>query len=175
MHNREGYSLIEVSIVLATLLLMVAFCTNLVFRTAETRLVDALRTLQIELFCLQQQALASNTQYQINFLLEKNAYKIIQSEKSTINSLPQNIIFGVKVGTKGPPGKPKTLITHPVRFENPSHLAAIIHTHGKISSGTVYLMHTSGRAAGAITITPHQIAHVRVYLFKNSTWEVLTT
>ena len=175
MHNREGYSLIEVSIVLTALLIMVAFCANLVFRTAETRLIDALRTLQIELFCLQQQALASNAQSRINFLLEKSAYQIIQSEKSHIYSLPQNIIFGVKTGTKGPPGKPTALITQPVHFENPYPLAAIIQAHGKISSGTVYLMHTSGRAAGAITITPHQIAHVRVYLFKNSAWEVLTT
>lgn len=175
MRIHKGYSLIEISIVLTALLIMAVFCANFVFRTAETRLIDALRTLQIELFCLQQQALTSNAQYRINFLLEQNAYQIIQAEKSYVNKLPQNIIFGVKTGTKGPPGKPTTPITQPIRFENPHPLAAIIQAHGRISSGTVYLMHNSGRAAGAITVTPHQVAHVRVYLLKNRAWEVLTT
>lgn len=175
MHNHRSYTLIEVSIVLATLLIMVALCANFVFRSAETKLIDAMRTLQIELFCLQQQAISSGAQYRINFLIEQNTYQIIQSEKPITHQLPQNIIFGFKTGTKGPPGKPATLISQPVRFENPHPLAAIIQSHGKISSGTVYLMHTSGRAAGALSVTPHQIAHIRVYSLKDGTWEVLTT
>jgi hypothetical protein len=127
------------------------------------------------MLCLQQQALSSTSQCRINFLPQQNAYQIIQFEKPILHKLPKNIVFGFNPGAKGPPGKPTKVIERPINFEKPHPLAAIIHAHGKISSGTVYLMHTSGCAAGAITVTPHQIAHIRVYILKNNVWEILTT
>ena len=174
MSRRGGYTLIEVSITLAALLIMTAFCVNLVLNSAKTTLTDALHLLQVEFMCLQQQAIACNTAYQVNFLPERNAYQIIQGEKKILHQLPKTVTFGFISGIKGPPGKPMNPIKQPIRFENPYPLAAIIQPHGRISSGTVYLKHSSGSIMGALTITPHQIAHVRVYLLENKkTWKLL--
>lgn len=175
MITEKGFLLIEVCLSLTAVFLVTVFCISTAFRTTNTSLIDALRMLQVEIFCAQQQALSSTSQCRINFFPEENIYQIIQFEKPIIHKLPKNIVFGVTPGTKGPPGKPVSIIQNPINFEKPYPLAAIIHAHGKISSGTVYLMHTSGRAAGAITVTPHQIAHIRVYILKNGTWEILTT
>lgn len=174
MNNRGGYTLIEVSITLAALLVMFTFCINLALRSAKTELLDALQLLQIELICLQQQAIACNATYRIKFLPELNAYQIIQSERIIQHKLPRSTVFGFISGIKGPPSKPETLIKQPIKFENPYPLAAIIQPHGRISSGTVYLMHTSGTLMGALTITPHQVAHIRVYLLENKrSWNLL--
>jgi prepilin-type N-terminal cleavage/methylation domain-containing protein len=176
MKFQRGYTLIEISITLAALFVLLTFCVNLVLRSTQATLIDSLQSLQVELISLQQQALACNESYRINFSPELNSYQIIQSEKSITYHLPQNIIFGLLPNVFGPPSKPEALIRQPVRFENPHPLAAIIHPHGRISSGSVYLMHSSGRAMGALSITPHQVAHVRVYLLENkNSWRLLTT
>jgi hypothetical protein len=166
----------EVSITLAALLIMTAFCINLVLNSAKTSLIDALQMLHIELICLQQQAISCNLLSSLTFLPERNAYQITQTEKTIIHELPKSITFGFISGIKGPPSKPINLIKQPIRFENPHPLAAIIQPNGRISSGTVYLKHSSGSVMGAITITPHQIAYVRVYVLENkNTWKLLAT
>ena len=174
MKKRDGYSLIEVCITLAAILVMLSFCVNLALRSAKATLTDTLLLLQAELICLQQQAIACNATYRINFLLEQNAYQIIQSEKSVTRYLPKSVVFGTFLGIKGPPSKPESVINQPIKFENPHPLAAIIQPHGRISSGTVYLAHSSSSLMGALTITPHQVAHVRAYLLDNKkSWKIL--
>ncbi len=175
MKNRSGYTIVEVSITLATLLIMMTFSISLALRTPQTILMDGLQSLQTEFICLQQQALSCGLQCRINFSSGTNAYQIIQGETQHTHHLPKNIIFDFKPGVKGSPGKPNTLITQAIKFENPHPLAAIIQPHGRISSGTVYLMHTNGSAMGALTVTPHQIAHVRLYLLEHGTWKLLAT
>lgn len=173
MKRTLGYTLVEVSITLAALFILSVFCITAVLRSPGQVVIDGLRNLQTELICLQHQSMACNLPCRIIFLPEQNAYQIIQIEKNTLYKLPKNVVFGFKEGIKGPPGKPERVINTAIRFENPHPLAAIIQPHGRISSGTIYLKHTSGSAMGAITITPHQIAHVRVYVLADGLWKIL--
>jgi prepilin-type N-terminal cleavage/methylation domain-containing protein len=174
MKQRSGYTLIEVSIALAALLIFTALCSQFVWRSRRAAVSDTLALLQIELQCLQQQAMSCNESSSIKFIPAENKYVIIQAEKETVHSLPKNVIFGFLPHVKGPPGRPTQLISQAIRFENPRPLAAIIQPHGRISSGTVYVKHTSSNDMGAVTITPHQVAHVRSYLFEDgSGWQLV--
>lgn len=95
MNRRGGYTLIEVSITLAALLIMAAFCVNLVLISPKTTLTDALQLLQVEFMCLQQQAIACDKTYQVNFLPERNAYQIIQGEKKILHQLPNPLLLAL--------------------------------------------------------------------------------
>ncbi|MBM3886501.1 hypothetical protein FJ364_01100 [Candidatus Dependentiae bacterium] len=171
-----GYSLIEMSIVLAALFILMLFCVNLTVQRKKNLLINELRALQFEFICLQRQVISCNMSYRINFLLDQQAYEIVQIEKKVLCKLPSNIKFGFISGIKGPPGKPETVIKQPIRFENPTPLAAIIQPHGRISSGTVYLTHIDETIMGALSITPHQTAYMRVYILeKKKTWKLLDT
>jgi prepilin-type N-terminal cleavage/methylation domain-containing protein len=173
MKKNCGYTLLEVSITLTLFLVLVVFCVKNTQHSPRTTLITALRSLQIEFICLQQQAITSSQSYKINFSPEKNLYQIIQFGKAQTHHLPKNIVFGFFQGAKGSPGKPMHVITQPVKFESPLEHSAIIQSHGKISSGTVYLKHSSDSVMGALTITPHQIARVRLYLLEQGTWKLL--
>lgn len=169
--SRQGYTLVELSIVLSLSLIVAAFSVHLVFRSAKREVLDALICLQSELACLRQQSICCKEKITVNFLLIENKYQIIQREKVLTVPLPKNVNFGFKVGVNGPPGKPESPILEAVKFENPRPRAAIIHPNGRISSGTIYLKHRSHDFMGALTMSPNQIAYIRVYEFQGERWK----
>lgn len=158
-----GFSLIELSIVIALLLILatlvgahVSFLNRLVLRS------------ELELLCntcfyMQRRALMLNRQQTIYLYPEKNCYAI---EGRTF-TLPSHVVFGFLPGAKGPPSAPEHLIEQPITFKNN---CITFYPDGTISAGALYLADSAKQWGYALSCPVSAVSYLRKYQY-NGTWQ----
>jgi len=161
--SRPGFSLIELTIILALVSLIA--CLTLPLLTFFNRfalLAQAEKIVSMVTY-VQHKAII---EHETHTLTLDTAHARYMDDKFT-EILNPPIQFGIKPNTYGPPSKPTTLLTRPSTFANDQIL---FYPNGTISSGTVYLTDTSKAFMYAISIGVAQMPYVRLYRHAGNTW-----
>ncbi len=164
--NNNGFSLIEVALVLALLAIVVmlvgancTFINRLLVRSEVDTLYTTCRYAQ---HC----ALASNTPQEITFDVVRKIYKY----RGVEHKLPAQVDFGFIPGAKGPPSAPTNTIHKPVTFV---HDRITFYPDGIIKSGTVYLTDTARQYMYALSSPIAQVSYLRKYQY-NGQWQLIS-
>ncbi len=171
---RAGYSLIELLITLALVLLIVTFTVPRTTYFARFLVHAEINKLYSIFSYLQQRAIASNEVQELSFDLAAKTYqfKTIQGTITTLR-LPCSVRFGVLDRVKGPPSNPTKPIEKAVTFPSRQGvITANFMTNGKITPGTVYLTDEGGRCLGALTCPISQVSYIRRYTYDGQQWKM---
>lgn len=171
-HN--GYFLIETLI--ACILLATITCLIFIYRNPceQNHLRHELQMLQASLHYLQQKAIAQNKVLDITFSTSRNEYFYKEGKTYVAHRLTKPVSFGFIQGAKGPPSRPTSKLKTPFSFEGQRGQTLYAFPNGKLSSGTIYFTNLEKTIMGALTIPPHQYAHIRLYEYKRNTWHLLS-
>jgi type II secretory pathway pseudopilin PulG len=166
MRSREGFTLIQVLIVLA-LSALLAGVTVPVFtffdKLSARAELDRLYELCV---LLQQRAQLENREYMLEFDLQKHTYAAQDQQYA----LSKNVRFGVLQGVKGPPAQPHRLLAQPVTFP---HNTIIFYPSGVIHPGSLYLVDRSTSSLYALTVSVSAFSYIRRYSYTTSGWKAL--
>lgn len=156
--NKEGFSLLELSLVLLLILLLVTLSgtqTSLLNRIFVRNELEQLYTV---CFYLKQCAIAQNKQQELEFDASKNLYRYHLTE----HTLSRHVRFGSQPEAKGPPGESLSVITKPITFNNNT---IVFHPDGIIQPGTVYLTDDGQRYTYALSCAVAQVSYLRKYQY----------
>lgn len=164
--NKNGFSLIELSIVIA-LIALLAFLSHAHIGFFNRMLVRAeLEHLYTVCYCMQRRALMYNKPQTVQFDLKNGTYA---TEQCTYR-LPSHVIFGTAAGVKGPPSSPNALIAEPITFKNNK---ITFHADGVIQPGAIYLTDTSRGCSYALSCSVAQVSYLRKYQY-NGAWKIIS-
>ncbi|MGB8366939.1 MAG: prepilin-type N-terminal cleavage/methylation domain-containing protein [Candidatus Babeliales bacterium] len=163
--NKQGFTLIELSVVFALFLLLtvlVQINTNFLDRMIVHTEIEKLYVI-----CryLQQCALVSNKEQELIFDQDHKNYRY----HNNTETLPAHVFFGFKFGVKGSPASETTMINQAITF---IHNRIIFYPTGIISSGTVYLTDRKKQIMYALSNGVSQISFLRTYRY-NGSWQLL--
>jgi len=163
--NKQGFTLIELAVVLALFLLLsifaqinIKFLDRMILHTEIEKLHSICRYLQ-------QCALVSNKQQELIFSPTNKSYR----HHNHNETLSTKASFGFMPGVKGPPASANKLIQKSITFVNNR---IIFYPTGIISAGTVYLTDQEKQVMYALSNGISQISFLRIYRYKNS-WQSL--
>ena len=169
-----SFSLIELLITLALVVLLVAFTVPRT--TFFARFIVQAEINKMYAICsyLQQRALAANDAQELQLDLTSNTYRFANLQgKQTTQRLHDQVRFGVLPQASGPPGKPTASLTNASTFPEENGVPCIqFMTNGKITSGTVYFIDRSKKCLGALTCAVSQVSYMRRYIYDNHQWVV---
>ena len=163
--NKQGFTLIELAIVLALFLLLTIF-TQINFNFLD-RMILHTEIEKLYSICryLQQCALVNNKQQELVFSQDNKCYRHNNHDEK----LSAKVSFGFIPGTKGPPASANKLIQKSITFANNR---IIFYPTGIISAGTVYLTDQAKQIMYALSNGVSQISFLRTYRYNNS-WQPL--
>ena len=166
MKAKKGFSLVELSIVVAMCAIMA--CIVLVHGTYMYRAVVKQEIEKLAIMCryLQHAAMMSNSPKVLTFDRKAGAYWCDGAQER----LPREVEFGVLSGAKGPPSSPTYQIQIPITFENER---IIFHPDGIIQPGTVYLISKDKQIMYALSSPVSQYSFMRIYKYDGS-WQCLS-
>jgi len=163
--NKQGFTLIELAVVLALFLLLSIFVQVNINFLDRMILHTEIEKLQTICRYLQQCALVSNKQQELIFSQANKSYH----HHNHNETLPTKVSFDFISGAKGPPASANKLIQKSITFANNR---IIFYPTGIISAGTVYLTDQTKQAMYALSNGVSQISFLRTYRY-NSSWQPL--
>jgi type II secretory pathway pseudopilin PulG len=171
--NREGFTLIQVLLVLA-LSALLATVTVPVF-TFFDRLSARAELDRLYELCmlLQQRAQLENKEYKLKLDLEKHMYVVYQQDQEQQDqqhALAKSVRFGIVPGVKGPPAQPSKILIKPVSF--PQNTITFYPT-GVIHPGSLYLVDRSTASLYALTAAVSSFSYIRRYSYTPTGWKAL--
>lgn len=162
MKASSGFSLTELMIVLALVMLMVGL-TSFSTRFFNTSLlVSELNLLHTTCYYLQQAAMATGEVQTLVFDSDYHGYRA----HDYVHQLPGNVCFGI-IEAKGPPSTPHTLLKEPITF---SDNRITFSPDGIISSGTAYL--TDSHHLYALSSAVGHVSFLRKYRYDGK-WHLI--
>ena len=166
MSNHTGFSLIEVTVVIA----LFAFIMTIGFAHSKFMyyVVVKQEIQKLALICrsLQQAAMMSNVPKVLTFDLKRKSYLYDGASET----LPMSVEFGILPGTMGPPSNPTRQIDSPITFEQEK---IIFHPDGIIQPGTVYLISKDKQIMYALSSPVSQVSYMRIYKYDGA-WQCLS-
>jgi prepilin-type N-terminal cleavage/methylation domain-containing protein len=163
--NNLGYSLTELSVVLALITIITALVISNVAWIDAVRVRVELDTLCITAHYLQQRACAMNKPCHLIFDISGNAHRY----ENSIYHLPQGVQFGVLPGTQGPPAHPERAVERPVTF---IHDTITFYPDGIIKAGAVYVCDAKKTVMYALSSGVATVSYLRKYQY-NGQWHLL--
>jgi len=164
--NLGGFSLIEMTVVLALFFLIiylvmanVSFLDRDIVRVEVDKLCNVLRYLQ-------RSAMVSNSKQTISFNEKNGSYRF----EGQSHKLAKQVIFGFTSGTKGPPSSPIRLVTSPITFKGNK---LVFTPEGIMSSGTIYLTDRERKFLYAVSVSVANVSYIRKYLYDGK-WILLS-
>jgi len=163
--KRGGYSLVEITISLALLVLIASLTIPTPKALEKVALQNEIATLKSRLLFLQQKAITSNRKQKLKFLHNTNQYSYKRNGEThasmeIVHRFPSSISYGFFENTKGPPSSPKKPLTSPITFQKQK---ITFLPSGYISPGTVYLVNKKASLMVALSIPVSQIPFIREY------------
>lgn len=162
-NKRHGFSLLELTIVLAITALIIG--VSLGTLTWLNRFFVAMQVdyLLTQCTALQYKAVALNKAQSITFDRNKKCYYA----NSKVESLPATVQWGAPAHVKGPPSHPEQLISNPITF---AHECINFYPDGTMNSGAVYLTDQSHSCCYALTIPVGEVPYIRTYQYHKN-WQ----
>lgn len=164
MNARNGFSLLELMIVLALVLVVMSLISVNVTVYKKTLLRSELNLLQTTCYYLQKMAIAHNQQQELIFDVATQSY----STQGYTHALPPHIHFGILDNVKGPPSSPQNAVHNPITF---AHNTITFSNDGIISSGTIYL--TDSQSLYALSSSVAHVSFLRTYHY-NGKWHLIS-
>ena len=161
--KREAFSIIELTIALALVALIAAFCIPTMSLYKKKLISNEALHIQTTCWYLQQRSLAENANFELAFNETDQSY----SGGGEYHKLSSSIKFGTLPGVSGPPLKPTSAIKKAITF---SHNKIIFYPHGTTTSGSIYLVDGNYKLLYAITIPVGNVPHIQIYDYKNGSW-----
>jgi len=178
---REAFSLLELFMSIALIMLMSCMIIPKIVVTRDQVLIQALDRIEVLFHSLQQRALACGCDVELMCDISEHSYtyKTLQGTEQT-TLLGSDIHFGVVPGTMGPPWQATEVVTAPITFRgykgNISTRASVMfYSNGKISPGTMYLCDKRKAVGGALTCAVSQVFYIRKYLYNGKQWKLINS
>lgn len=171
MMKQAGFSLLELSFVLALIGLLVTLGI-MVFPSYDRLFAHAeLDRLYMGFLACAHKAMATGVAQTIEFDPTNNTIAL----DGAVQKLTQRVCFGSLAESWGPPASPTTRIEDPVTFK---YHQATCYPDGTIQAGSIYLTDSDKQHMFALTSAVGQIAYVRRYRYKanpsrSQAWELL--
>lgn len=166
LNNKVGFSLLEVSIVVA-LCTVIATLAMVNFSWIDRVTVRAeLDTLYATCHYLQQRARATNKPQELVFDTGAQAY----SYNKVLYQLPHTVQFGTLPGVNGPPATPTHAINQPITFVGNK---IVFYPEGIIQAGAIYLRDVKNTVQYALSSGVAPVSYLRKYQY-NGQWSPLT-
>ena len=165
--NKKSFTLIELTITLALVMLAISISLPVVLNTHHLYVATQARTLQVTCWALQQQAFAQNKQITLKFNQTNNSYNCYPAQHT---KLAPRVKFGVIPGVLGPPASPQKQLTHAITFLDE---IIVFYPDGRISPGSVYLVDDARRILYAVTVSVASISSVRLYRNIGGRWQLV--
>lgn len=162
-HLSPAFTLIEISIVLALLMLIMTISLPGIWFLKQQAVACELEKLNMAFAYLQQAAITSNKNLSLKFDPSTNSY----SYENYHEKLSKNIIFGTKEGIKGSPSTTNQILSNAITFVNNQ---VTFYANGKIQPGSVYLVDSAKQFMFALTVPVSQISFIRKYKYKDNKW-----
>lgn len=165
--NQRGFSLLEVTIVLALVLVMCGLGISFSWRLFDTTLTrlefDNIYMLFMQ---LQRQALIDRKTHTIQFDPVHNIYRWDGHE----HALPAPVLFGTIPKASGPPSSPSRPLVTSITFpEN----KVTFSPDGHIQPGTLYVTDATKKILYALSCPVSDISYIRRYTF-DTQWHLLS-
>ena len=165
--NKHAFSLLELTIVLAIIIIVATISIPLFFNFKEQHLIAEASTLRATLWHLQQMARAQNTQKLLTFDELKNSYST-DNEK---HKLSRHVKFGTLKNVLGPPSSPNKQLKKAITFKDKK---ITVTPHGILQPGTIYLIDDTEKFLYAITVPVAGVSYIRIYRYHNKQWHAYT-
>lgn len=165
--NKQAFSLIELCIVLAIIIIMTTLAITFFVNQKEPYLIAEAYTLRTRLWQLQQEARVENKQKSLIFNESNSSYSFGNEN----HKLSKYVKFGTLRNILGPPSSPKKLLRKAITFKSKK---ITITPQGILQSGTVYLIDDAGQLLYAVTVPISGISYIRIYRYRNKQWHVYT-
>jgi hypothetical protein len=164
--NEAGFSLVELAVTIALLILLSSLATVLVRPRESLAPRSFLVSLRATCHALRQRAMMTNQPYSLRFDVGKKRYNYAGAS----HPLPDGVRFGVIDGIKGPPANPRSVIKAPVTFVNST---ATFNAKGGMSAGTIYVTDSDKKHCYALSCPVGDISMLRLYSWHDDRWNVL--
>jgi prepilin-type N-terminal cleavage/methylation domain-containing protein len=165
MKNKSGFSLIEILIVIALwagALTLIGVNTTFLHKIIARNELDLLQATCAQ---LQQRALATRQEQELEFDEERHSYQY----DGTIHRLPPGVQLRVLPEAKGPPSQPTRSLTSAVTFANKTIKFS---PDGIIQSGTVYLLDVPGSRLYGLSSWVSPVSFLRKYRYDGN-WHLI--
>ncbi len=163
-HNGQGFSLIELTIVLALILLITTLTLPSFWFFKRQLVASQAEKLHMVFNYMQQSAISCNKNLSLKFSTNSYTYDKYQE------ILPVGIIFGFKPGAKGPPAFPSHKINSAISFVGNQ---VTFFSTGQIQPGTAYLIDSEKNYLYAVTVPVSQVSFIRKYRYESNKWQLL--
>lgn len=165
MSVKSGYSLIELSVIIA----LIACCATLSIALIPAFTANAVRTeldiLYQTCLYLKHHAIMTGSEQVLVIDVAGNRY----TYGNRIYSLPSGVRFGTIPGTKGSPSNPHRTIESPSTF---AKNRITFYKDGAIDAGSLYLVDRNHKRMVALTIAVSEYAYIRRYRY-NDGWQMV--
>jgi prepilin-type N-terminal cleavage/methylation domain-containing protein len=162
---RQGFSLIELTVVLGIVSLLVGMVHLNTSFLVELSVHQELNKLRAIAYYLQRIAQFTGREQVLVFDVVGRSYSF--NDRHEV--LPQGVSFGVLPGVKGPPSSPVHTIKHPVTFKENR---ITFYPEGIVQAGTVYLLHAQRPSMYALSCGVGHVSFLRKYRY-DKTWVLL--
>ena len=162
-----AFTLIDLSITLALIACVATISLPVILNFQRFYVASQARVLQTTCWALQQQAIAKNKEFTLEFNEATNSYVITEQN----NKLAPKVKFGLLPGLYGPPSSPSHKLASPITFE---YKKIIFYPTGRISPGSVYLVDDNLQTLYAITVPVSSVSYIHVYRYHKAHWQLCT-
>lgn len=165
MKNNSGFSLIEILIVIAlwvVALTLIGVNTTFLHKVVARNELDLLQATCAQ---LQQRALATQQEQELEFDIEHHRYQYA----GHMHQLPAGVQFQVLPEAKGPPSQPTRSLTSAVTF---AQKTIVFHPDGIIQPGTVYLLDVPGSRLYGLSSWVAPVSFLRKYRYDGN-WHLI--
>ncbi len=165
--QHRAFTLIDLSVTLALVACVAAISLPVLLNFQHFYVASQARILQTTCWALQQQALAENKEFTLEFNEAANSYAMAKQN----NKLAPKVKFGVLPGLSGPPSNQSHKLINPITFE---YKKIIFYPTGRISPGSVYLIDDNLQTLYAITVPVSSVSYIRLYRYYKTHWQLCT-
>lgn len=172
MNHGRGFTLIELVVTLAILVIVSTLGLPLLIQDPRAELTDEQELLAYTITLLRQKALTTGLAQQITINEHSSSYAYQSQRGEVTHALSKNIGFGLLTGAPAPPTthtpyKPGTWCT----FENSDGVYQIkIFSNGKVNPGFICLRHQKQPLMAALTYDVSGLSYCRRYVYTGGVW-----
>ncbi len=172
MNHGRGFTLIEVTVTLAIILIVTTLTLPLLTQDPTAELTDEQDLLAYTITLLRQKALTTGQTQHISIDPDNSSYAYQTQRGEVLHTLSKNIGFGLLAGAPAPPTshtphKPGTWCT----FEKSGSTYQIkMFSNGKVTPGFICFRHQKQPLMAALTYDVSGLSYCRRYVYTGGVW-----